>query len=163
MGGGDSSITTSELLTGDVKIDADALKNVLLVQANGVDMDTIMNYIDYFDTDSPNQDPSLDGKTYTIKVQYRDAAELAEVIKTQYVDRIKTAQTRQQASNPQAEQMKMMQQLLGGRGRGGGGGGKKTVEQSEPKLFVAGAPPLRHVYETSPTKSIFKCGHTNEP
>lgn len=47
--GGDSGAVASDLLTGEVRIDTDALKNVLLVKANPLDHETIMEYVKYFE------------------------------------------------------------------------------------------------------------------
>lgn len=151
-GGGDTGVTASDLLTGDVRIDADAQKNVLLVQANEIDLETILEYVNYFDTDGPDQDPNLDGRTYTIPVKFRDAAELAEIIKTQLAERIKAPPQQRggQANNQQAEQMKILQQLMGRGGRGGGAGGGSTVEQTEPKMTVGVDAAVNAVLVTGP-------------
>lgn len=150
-GGGDSRVTTSDLLTGDVRIDADALKNVLLVQANPIDLETIMEYINYFDTDGAEQQPSLDGRTYAIRVQYREAAQLAETIKAQFPDRIKSPKQQSQGNNnAQAQQLQMLQQMLGGRGRGRGGSSQKTVEQSEPKMTIGVDEQMNSILVTGP-------------
>lgn len=151
-GGGDTGVVASDLLTGDVRIDADALKNVLLVQANPIDMATIMEYINYFDTDSPDQNPELDGRTYAIRIEYRDATALAEVVKAQFPNRLNTGRSQNQQNNPQAQQMQMLQQLMGGRGRGGRGGqgGQNGVEQSEPKMTVGVDAEMNAILITGP-------------
>ncbi|MEC9091903.1 MAG: hypothetical protein VX438_04300 [Planctomycetota bacterium] len=148
-GGLDTGVTASDLLTGDVRIDADALKNVLLIQANQIDMDTILEYINYFDTDSPDQDPTLDGRTYTIQVNYRDAVELSEIVKNQFPNRIMTQKSQSQSSSPQAAQMKLLQELMKG-GKGGRGGGQKTVQQSEPKMTIGVDAQMNSILVTGP-------------
>lgn len=155
MGGGggtaDSGVVASDLLTGDVRIDADALKNVLLVQANPIDMETILEYINYFDTDGAAQNPELDGRTYTIRVQYRDAVNLSEIVKAQFPNRLATTKTQSSQGNAQAQQIQMLQQLMRGGGRGGrGGGGQKTVEQSEPKMTVGVDEDMNAILVTGP-------------
>ena len=149
--GGDDGVVASDLLTGDVRIDADALKNVLLVQANAVDLETIMEYINYFDTDSPEQAPQLDGRTYAIRINYRDATALSEVVKAQFPNRLNTGKTQAPQANAQAQQMQMLQQLMRGGGRGGrGGGNQKTVEQSEPKMTVGVDVDMNAILVTGP-------------
>lgn len=150
-GGGDSVTVASDLLTGDVRIDADALKNVLLVQANPVDMETIMEYVNYFDTDSPEQAPQLDGRTYAIRVKYRDAVALSEVVKAQFPKRIDSGQSGgQQQPNQQAQQLQVLQQLMG-RGRGGRGGNQQnSVQQSEPKMTIGVDQEMNAILVTGP-------------
>ena len=150
-GGGGSTVTTSDMLTGDASIAADAQLNVLVVSANDTDFDLIMQYVDYFDVDGPENDPFLDGRTYSIPVQYRDAAELVELIKTMLPDRIK-APKQQGGGNPAAAQAQVLQQLMRG-GRGGrnqGGGGSNGVEQTEPKMTVGADVAVNAVLVTGP-------------
>ncbi len=160
MGGGGASggstVTTSDMLTGDASIAADAQLNVLVVSANDVDFDLIMQYVDYFDVDGPENDPFLDGRTYSIPVQYRDAAELVELIKTMLPDRIKSAKQQGGGGNAQAAQAQMLQQLMrGGRGGGNQGGGSKGVEQTEPKMTLGADLAVNAVLVTGP-EFLFK-------
>ena len=154
-GGGGSTATTSDMLTGDASIAADAQLNVLVVSANDVDFDLIMQYVDYFDVDGPENDPFLDGRTYSIPVEYRDASELVELIKTMLPDRIKSPK-QQGGGNPQAAQAQMLQQLMrGGRGGGNQGGGNKGVEQTEPKMTLGADLAVNAVLVTGP-EFLFK-------
>jgi len=154
-GGGGSTATTSDMLTGDASIAADAQLNVLVVSANDVDFDLIMQYVDYFDVDGPENDPFLDGRTYSIPVEYRDASELVELIKTMLPDRIKSPK-QQSGGNPQAAQAQMLQQLMrGGRGGGNQGGGNKGVEQTEPKMTLGADLAVNAVLVTGP-EFLFK-------
>lgn len=150
-GGGGSTVTTSDMLTGDASIAADAQLNVLVVSANDADFELIMQYVDYFDVDGPENDPFLDGRTYSIPVQYRDATELVELIKQMLPDRIKAPKQQGGGGNAQAAQAQMLQQLIrGGRGGGNQGGGSKGVEQTEPKMTVGADAAVNAVLVTGP-------------
>ncbi len=140
MGGGDILGGTSGagVLEGDVRFGIDVPFNAIYVAgATGNDLDQITEIIDVLDQPEPPHDPDLLGEFRTVKVFYRPASEMVELVKEQLGDSVNAGKAEGGGAqqNQEAQQMmKMMQQLAGGGGRGASKG--NDPEQDKPKVIL---------------------------
>lgn len=127
LGGGEGGAN----LEGDVKFGADVRFNTLWVTgATGDDLSIINRLVEYWDRPEGETKPELFGKTRMIKVYYRDAAELVELIKAQRPEMIHNGQAQQGAKDNKevAEMLKAVQSLKGS--KGGGNTGDASAKQT---------------------------------
>ncbi|MFK8111613.1 MAG: secretin N-terminal domain-containing protein [Rubripirellula sp.] len=115
-GGEDSSAKSILTATGSVNIVPDMRLNALIIQATPTDMQMIEMVLSAIDRQESPEDIETVAKPALIQVIYQDAADVAEVVKSLFGDRIEGAQS----------------SGGGGGGRGGGGGG-----QPSPQDFIA--------------------------
>jgi type II secretory pathway component GspD/PulD (secretin) len=112
-GGGDAPSSKSVLTaSGSVNIVPDARLNALIIHANPVDMQMIELILEKIDRQESPEDIETVGKPLLIPVIYQNAADVAEVVKSVFGDRIAGAQgsNSSRGGGP------------GGGGPGGGGG-----------------------------------------
>ena len=134
-GGGGGGASASSRTSGDVTMVSDVRNNSLIVFANDDDLQLIEDLLEFIDLEEPPQDPALEGKTRSIKVIYRDAQTVVDIVKQNLAARIKSGQGQSQARPQGGAEAQILQQLLRG-GRGGRGGGSASVQQEEPKFAI---------------------------
>jgi len=137
-GGGGSDAVVG--LEGDVRFGADVRFNTLWVTgATSNDLSQINDLVEYWDRPEGQTKPELFGATKMIKIYYRDAAEVVELIKATRPTMIYNAETAQQGgaqkSGEIAQMMKAVQQLNKG---GGGGGGSSGASAGQKQTVVLG-------------------------
>ncbi|MEY4565695.1 MAG: hypothetical protein RLY14_665 [Planctomycetota bacterium] len=133
LGGGGGGLTGSSgsakpLATGEVSIVPDPRLNALIVQANGADMQLVEQLLEVIDQEDSPLDVTTRGKPRLIPVLHQDAAEVAEIVKTLFADRMQ--QTAGGGGQRQPTPQEFIQALRGG---GGGRGGRGAGGQSELK------------------------------
>ncbi|MEO1617062.1 MAG: secretin N-terminal domain-containing protein [Planctomycetota bacterium] len=136
-GGGDASTSKNVLTsTGSVNIVPDLRLNALFIQANEVDLQVIEMVLEKIDREESPEDIRLTGAPRMIPVIYQDAAEVANVVKQVYSDRMAGAENSSgggRGRQPSPEDF--IAALRGGRGGRGGGGDSATSERT--KIAVA--------------------------
>ncbi|WP_372718475.1 secretin N-terminal domain-containing protein [Novipirellula sp.] len=138
-GGGDESSAKSILTsTGSVSIVPDARLNALIVQANAIDLETIEIILRKLDIQESPEDVEVVAKPALIPVIYQDAKSVAEVVKSVFADKMKSAtDSSRGGGGGQPNPQDIIAALRGG-GRGGRGGSGGTATQSEPaKITVS--------------------------
>ena len=117
-GGGDASASKSILTsTGAVSIVPEIRLNALIVQANSVDLHMIELILEKIDRQESPEDIEITAKPALIPVIYQNAADVAEVVKAVFAEKMSTE---------------------GGGGGGGGGGGRGGGGgQPSPQDFIA--------------------------
>jgi type II secretory pathway component GspD/PulD (secretin) len=141
LGGGGGGLTGSTssakpLATGEVSIVPDPRLNALIVQANGADMQLVEQLLEVIDQEDSPLDVTTSGKPRLIPVLHQDAAEVAEIVKTLFADRM------QQAAGGGGQRQPTPQEFIqalrgGGGGRGGrGAGGQSELKQSTMSVSV---------------------------
>lgn len=123
-----SSSSAKPLATGEVSIVPDPRLNALIVQANGADMQLVEQLLEVIDQEDSPLDVTTRGKPRLIPVLHQDAAEVAEIVKTLFADRM------QQAAGGGGQRQPTPQEFIQAlRGGGGGRGGRGAGGQSELK------------------------------
>ena len=148
LGGGEGGAN----LEGDVKFGADVRFNTLWVTgATGDDLSIINRLVEYWDRPEGETKPELFGKTRMIKVYYRDAAELVELIKAQRPEMIHNSQAQQGAKDNKevAEMLKAVQSLKGSKGGG------NTGDASAKQTVVLGADSANNMILVTGVKSLY--------
>jgi len=141
LGGGGGGLTGSSssakpLATGEVSIVPDPRLNALIVQANGADMQLVEQLLEVIDQEDSPLDVTTRGKPRLIPVLHQDAAEVAEIVKTLFADRM------QQAAGGGGQRQPTPQEFIqalrgGGGGRGGrGAGGQSELKESSMSVSV---------------------------
>ena len=141
--GSSGSDAVSEL-EGDVRFSVDVRFNVLIVKgATGNDLSYITQLIDYFDRTEAETKPELFGSTQAIKVNFRDAQEVVELVKAQFPTIIYNDQAKQGnqggggGGGDAVQALKALQAVTGG-GRGGGGGNAAANDGGQKQTVVLG-------------------------
>lgn len=141
LGGGGGGLTGSSgsakpLATGEVSIIPDPRLNALIVQANGADMQLVEQLLEVIDQEDSPLDVTTRGKPRLIPVLHQDAAEVAEIVKTLFADRM------QQAAGGGGQRQPTPQEFIqalrgGGGGRSGrGAGGQSELKESSMSVSV---------------------------
>ena len=144
-GGGSETSSAKSILTstGSVNIVPDARLNALIIQANSVDMQMIELILAKIDIQESPEDIETVAKPALIPVIYQSAADVAEVVKSVFGDRIEGAKSnsnggRNGGGGGQPSPQDFINAIRGGRGGGGGGGGGANAATSEPtKISIA--------------------------
>ena len=140
-GGGQSSSKSILTTTGTVVITADNRLNALFVQANPIDMATIEMVLEKVDRMESPEDIELVSKPLLIPLQYQDAANVAEVVKSVFADRMASSQSSGQGGRGggggQPEQAAAFIAALRGGGRGGRGGSQGGATSEPNKINIA--------------------------
>ena len=149
LGGLGGAESTSDL-EGDVRFGADVRFNTLWVTgATGNDLSRINSLVEYWDRPEGETKPQLFGKTRMIKVYYRDAVELVDLIKSQRPEMIYRELTVQGGKDEKetAKIMKAVKSKADGKGGQGGStssGAKQTVilgaDEANNTILVTGPP-----------------------
>ncbi len=136
-GGGEESSAKSVLTsTGSVTITPDARLNALIVQANPFDLETIEIILRKIDIQESPEEVLIVAKPALIPVIHQDAKSIAEVVKSVFAEKMKSATENKGGGGGQPNPQEIIAALRGGGGRGGRGGGESTA--SEPaKISVA--------------------------
>ncbi len=111
--------------SGSVNIVPDARLNALIVQANPLDMRMIEMILEKVDREESPEDIQTVAKPQLIPVIYQDAAEVAEVVKAVFGDRIQGAAAANQNAGPPSPQEFL--NALRGKGKG-----KESKPSSQP-------------------------------
>ncbi len=136
-GGGDSESSAKSILTssGSVSIVPDARLNALIVQANPIDLETIEIILRKLDIQESPEDVEVVAKPALIPVIYQDAKSVAEVVKSVFADRMKSASEANRGGG-QPNPQEIIAALRGG-GRGGSGGGGAKAQSEPAKIIVS--------------------------
>lgn len=127
--GGGGSFTP----TGSLRITADSRLNALIVEANSTDIQMIEGLLKILDRDKPPQDVLAKSKVQRIPLYNIRAADVIEVVKELYQDRLVTKAGAGGGGQADAGRMiaEAMQRMRGGPGGGRGGRGGQTAEEVE--------------------------------
>ena len=145
-GGGEEAPTAKSVLTstGSVSIVPDARLNALIVQANPADLHFIDLILEKIDVQESPEDVETIAQPRLIPVIYQDAADVANLVKAVFADKIAGQQEGGGGDDRrgQPSPRDIMEAFRGGRGGGGRGGnddgGGGSSSKSEPtKMTVA--------------------------
>ena len=125
-------------LEGSVSTVADVRNNALVIWgATENDLELLDVLIEFLDTEEAPHAPSLLGQTYYIPINYRDPADVEEIVRTQLGSLIRSSgggDGQADAIRAQMQMMQQLQQMLGRGGRGGGGG--QSNDEEKPKAAI---------------------------
>jgi len=126
-GGGGGGEETSVITSGTMRIVPDARLNALIVQGSPADLDSIEQLLEVLDQqDAP--ETLVSPKPRMIPVMNTKAADVAEVVKQVYQDRIAGGAGGQQQRQPSPEDF--IRAMRGGGGRGERGGARGAAEEA---------------------------------